>query len=49
MSKNSFTNDGYIVEKNLFSEEEINKLKKFIESSSEKKMSQERQEALQEN
>jgi ectoine hydroxylase-related dioxygenase (phytanoyl-CoA dioxygenase family) len=37
MSKNSFTNDGYIVEKNLFSEEEINKLKKFIESSSEKK------------
>ena len=37
MSKNSFTNDGYIVEKNLFSEDEINKLKKFIESSSEKK------------
>ena len=37
MSKNSFTNDGYIVEKNLFSEEEINKLKNFIESSSEKK------------
>jgi ectoine hydroxylase len=37
MSQNSFTNNGYIVEKNLFSEDEINKLKKFIESSSEKK------------
>ena len=37
MSKNSFTNDGYIVEKNLFSEEEIKKLNKFIKSSSEKK------------
>jgi ectoine hydroxylase len=37
MSQNSFANDGYVVEKNLFSEDEINKLKKFIESSSEKK------------
>ena len=37
MSQNNFTNDGYIVKKNLFSEEEINKLKKFIESSSDKK------------
>ena len=37
MSQNSFTNDGYILKKNLFSEDEINKLKKFIESSSDKK------------
>jgi ectoine hydroxylase len=37
MSQNNFNNDGYIIKKNLFSEDEINKLKKFIESSSEKK------------
>ncbi len=37
MSQNSFTNNGYVIKKNLFSEDEINKLKKFIESSSDKK------------
>jgi ectoine hydroxylase len=37
MSQNNFSNDGYIIKKNLFSEDEINKLKKFIESSSDKK------------
>jgi len=37
MSQNSFSNDGYVLKKNLFSEDEINKLKKFIESSSDKK------------
>ena len=37
MSQNNFSNDGYIIKKNLFSENEINKLKKFIESSSDKK------------
>ena len=37
MLQNSFTDDGYIVKKNLFSEDEINKLKEFIESSSNKK------------
>jgi ectoine hydroxylase len=37
MSKNNFSNDGYLIKKNLFSEDEINKLKKFIESSSDKK------------
>ena len=37
MSQNNFNNDGYIIKKNLFSEDEINKLKKFIESSSDKK------------
>jgi len=36
MSQNSFSNDGYVLKKNLFSEDEINKLKKFIESSSDK-------------
>ena len=36
MSQNNFSNDGYILKKNLFSEDEINKLKKFIESSSDK-------------
>lgn len=37
MSQNNFSNDGYVLKKNLFSEDEINKLKKFIESSSDKK------------
>ena len=37
MSQNNFSNDGYLIKKNLFSEDEINKLKKFIESSSDKK------------
>ena len=37
MSQNNFSNDGYVIKKNLFSEDEINKLKKFIESSSDKK------------
>ena len=37
MSQNSFSNDGYVLKKNLFSEDEINKLKNFIESSSDKK------------
>ena len=37
MSEKNFSNDGYILKKNLFSEDEINKLKKFIESSSDKK------------
>ena len=37
MLQNSFSNDGYVLKKNLFSEDEINKLKKFIESSSDKK------------
>lgn len=37
MSQNNFSNDGYIIKKNLFSEDEINKLKKFIDSSSDKK------------
>ena len=37
MLQNSFTDDGYIVKKNLFSEDEINKLNNFIESSSDKK------------
>ena len=37
MSQNNFSNDSYIIKKNLFSEDEINKLKKFIESSSDKK------------
>ena len=36
MSQDSFSNDGYVLKKNLFSEDEINKLKKFIESSSDK-------------
>ena len=36
MSQNNFSNDGYVLKKNLFSEDEINKLKKFIESSSDK-------------
>ena len=31
MLQNSFTDDGYIVKKNLFSEDEINKLKEFKE------------------
>ena len=34
MSLNNFIKDGFILKKNLFKEEEINKLKKFIESSS---------------
>ena len=37
MLQNNFNNDGYVLKKNLFSEDEINKLKKFIESSSDKK------------
>jgi len=37
MSQNNFNDDGYTIKKNLFSEDEINKLKKFIESSSDKK------------
>ena len=36
MSLNNFIKDGFILKKNLFSEEEINKLKKFINSSSKK-------------
>ena len=36
MSLNNFIKDGFILKKNLFTEEEINKLKKFIESSSKK-------------
>ena len=36
MSQNNFKKDGFILKKNLFSEEEINKLKKFINSSSKK-------------
>ena len=36
MSLNNFIKDGFILKKNLFKEEEINKLKKFIESSSKK-------------
>ena len=36
MSQNSFSNDGYVLKKNLFSEDEINKLKEFIETSSNK-------------
>ncbi len=36
MSQNNFKKDGFILKKNLFSEEEINKLKKFIKSSSKK-------------
>jgi len=34
LSLNNFIKDGFILKKNLFKEEEINKLKKFIESSS---------------
>ena len=37
MLQNNFNNDGYVLKKNLFSEDEINKLKNFIESSSDKK------------
>jgi len=36
LSLNNFIKDGFILKKNLFKEEEINKLKKFIESSSKK-------------
>jgi len=36
LSLNNFIKDGFILKKNLFTEEEINKLKKFIESSSKK-------------
>ena len=36
MSLNNFIKDGFILKKNLFTEEEINKLKKFIEFSSKK-------------
>jgi len=36
LSQNNFKKDGFILKKNLFSEEEINKLKKFINSSSKK-------------
>ena len=36
MSLNNFIKDGFILKKNLFTKEEINKLKKFIEFSSKK-------------
>ena len=36
MSINNFIKDGFILKKNLFSEIEINKLKEFIQTSSEK-------------
>ena len=36
MSQNHFAKDGFILKKNLFTEEEINKLNKFIENSSKK-------------
>ena len=36
MTQNNFAKDGFILKKNLFTEEEINKLNNYIENSSKK-------------